>query len=1561
MDNGTAQTDINDATRAPHTRDGGLQGSTEQIADYFGLYVKGALTAEGLPLRIYADTYSEGLVRQFPLERYTQLNKNVYKNFVTGLSQQTFVITQNKYVTHQDDHILDAILENVSKLTERELLSLLRALAFQAEAQLIDAGSSHRNIIDELLETSKYSLSHNLIVPFVLPFEGTDITTDKNAKQLLITMHEATVSRLYDASRELLRNIYTTYFASTSYVSKDSLMVVLADAFTPKLVKDSLRRCVEDFRVNDAYQQVYALHRSTMIGTKANLYAYFGELKYGKRAFPLFFTEVVSEHKFPSVTLTFKNRIHVNKQAIEYVVRHFAAHANQHIDIQSLNIPSVVSAADSTQVMQELTAQLSDILKLDPLELNKAAFQENGNYPVVMTNRLHFYVDAPSLAAVADDYTKITSNSKLRAEVESYLDTLLTKLPAQFNETISEEWDEKSYLDKLMPAIPYSVNDEQKQVLSALENTAAHRIVVDSANATGKKHLVKASIISALTRGQSVLVVTDSAESAGRLHEGIGEILQQSSGRVGHNPVLNLHDTETFDRIDEQVMADTLRGIRTVEDRHEELRAAKKRKKRALKDGLAHFMQNAENINLHEIRQTVLNDRRFAGKSWIEDESIETIGTDIQKLHRSIQYVRSSEAGYLMPYIEVDQQKAIGTFISTFKEYEHASKDVYSRLPEFITQYRRLAPEQEKHLRDNLAYIQSNHRQFMKIIKEHSASNWMTIADGSTFRDIAEQEAVLEHVLAIARGADEIFGDSDKTLLLHELDSYTITPADIIDTFDTYIEQISTLKSKLFGFSGRMLVVENLNKQLAKSLPQFRLPEPEKQSDNMQVMSDFMKYVTEELQDAGLADHYWKNIVQILLADPSEVTESEQIVASLNQLARYEFVLSFKVQEADNLLANITLLQYATQLNKLYKEFPELGRLAGVTTMSQLLARPHEFAAKISKLSHDLNEAGRLGEAKQTIKAFVETYPAASKRLSVSYDDGILVVKDDSFAASESEYIKEYVAHKKQEQDIRTYFEGVVRDSFSADTTEYQQIMGVELQYELNKRLAQAVDGASFQDGSFSGALKEQRQLVAKDVAELTKVYPVVVGEMHLISSMLPMVVGLFDLVVIDAADSMTIAATLPAAVRGKKLLAVGDSALTNTTAPIYAPTNDLYIKRISAMLKQNLTSKSTSDKNAIIARYESSLIASQSALQFFSTYANYYYSFKKQFGFYEELVAFGNKYYYGNNPVSLTPRIAPLSDIFQFTRTKAKSGQASRFTNKAEVESIIQHLHKLKEQDFTGTIAIVTPFAEQAALIQKELDECVITDWFERRQLKVMTFATKRHTVSDYTYYSLVASYDFNELAQKLPSSLKHEALSHDSRSHQLLSGMSGTRHRIHIVHSLDVRAYGGAVSEMLQFLSEKSRADSPMTAKGAATDILLDVEANIAQVFDKTSFAKKYGARAAFIVKYPFADFIKPLSPRYSKASFKVFFLVAVEDKPIIVEFDDLKDRLLKNDSETNGAYLSDDDIYAYKLLEGYGYRFLRLNKFTVGSDPVRTLDMHLNELLKTPSWPSDNGFTA
>ena len=63
--------------------------------------------------------------------------------------------------------------------------------------------------------------------------------------------------------------------------------------------------------------------------------------------------------------------------------------------------------------------------------------------------------------------------------------------------------------------------------------------------------------------------------------------------------------------------------------------------------------------------------------------------------------------------------------------------------------------------------------------------------------------------------------------------------------------------------------------------------------------------------------------------------------------------------------------------------------------------------------------------------------------------------------------------------------------------------------------------------------------------------------------------------------------------------------------------------------------------------------------------------------------------------------------------------------------------------------------------------------------------------------------------------------------------------------------------------------------------------------------------------------------------------------------MEYDGFKERftnLDEVDAANYGLYMRAEDVERQKVLESYGCRFLRINRFNLGKDPVRTLDERL-----------------
>lgn len=69
------------------------------------------------------------------------------------------------------------------------------------------------------------------------------------------------------------------------------------------------------------------------------------------------------------------------------------------------------------------------------------------------------------------------------------------------------------------------------------------------------------------------------------------------------------------------------------------------------------------------------------------------------------------------------------------------------------------------------------------------------------------------------------------------------------------------------------------------------------------------------------------------------------------------------------------------------------------------------------------------------------------------------------------------------------------------------------------------------------------------------------------------------------------------------------------------------------------------------------------------------------------------------------------------------------------------------------------------------------------------------------------------------------------------------------------------------------------------------------------------------------------------------------------VIIEYDGFEHHFVSKEkvsAATYERYYKSEDVERQFVLESYGYRFLRVNRFNLGPDPVATLDARLREMV-------------
>jgi very-short-patch-repair endonuclease len=277
-------------------------------------------------------------------------------------------------------------------------------------------------------------------------------------------------------------------------------------------------------------------------------------------------------------------------------------------------------------------------------------------------------------------------------------------------------------------------------------------------------------------------------------------------------------------------------------------------------------------------------------------------------------------------------------------------------------------------------------------------------------------------------------------------------------------------------------------------------------------------------------------------------------------------------------------------------------------------------------------------------------------------------------------------------------------------------------------------------------------------------------------------------------------------------------------------------------------------------------------------------------------------------------------------------------------------------EQESHLTVGIITPFREQQQYLTKILFNDELAAGFEEQlDLKVMTFDTCQGEERDIIFYSLVATTTHDLLNYVFPVSLENtqERVEEMLKMQRLNVGFSRAKERIHFVLSKPIAQFSGSIGRVLthyhQILVDQSLPENE------DTDQASPMERQVLDWIKKTTFLQRDQERIELRAQFKLGDYLRQLDPTYHHPSYRVDFLLhyRAPEKTVnvIIEYDGFVEHFTDHHRVHEGnheSFYRPQDIERQMVLESYGYKFLRINRFNMGQDPVKTLSDRLTKLV-------------
>ena len=546
-------------------------------------------------------------------------------------------------------------------------------------------------------------------------------------------------------------------------------------------------------------------------------------------------------------------------------------------------------------------------------------------------------------------------------------------------------------------------------------------------------------------------------------------------------------------------------------------------------------------------------------------------------------------------------------------------------------------------------------------------------------------------------------------------------------------------------------------------------------------------------------------------------------------------------------------------------------------------------------------------------------------------------------------------------RDISSRLETLPKTDYVGTKTRLERLNTARMTGEIDGRFLFFVNTKRATVKSIAGVIKGKQKFPEEEFHHLSDAFPVIIAGIREYAEYVPLKQRLFDLVIIDEASQVSVAQALPAVLRAKKVVVFGDTKQFSNVKSAQASNviNTGHLTDIEAYFRANVSNVTT--KLERLKHFD----VKKSILEFFDLIANYQTMLRKHFRGYQELIGFSSRYFYEGQLQAIKIRSKAIQDVIRFEILESVPESAAKNTNRAEAEFILTELRRMIDEGDEITVGVITPFREQVRLLNEVLFRDAYGEKFDSEfRLKIMTFDTCQGEERDLIVFSMVATVGRDALNYVFPVDLEDigNKVEDALKAQRLNVGFSRGKEAFLFVLSKPVERFKGSIGRVLMHyqsvLQDRSHPDE------SSVDPASPMERKVLDWIYKTQFYQMNEEQVEIVPQFPIGKYLKQLDPSYSHPDYRCDFLIRYYNGAgplnVIVEYDGFAEHFIERHKIHSGnwdRYYKPEDIERQMVIESYGYKFLRVNRFNLGDDPVVTLSGRLYELVeKASTGPSD-----
>jgi len=583
----------------------------------------------------------------------------------------------------------------------------------------------------------------------------------------------------------------------------------------------------------------------------------------------------------------------------------------------------------------------------------------------------------------------------------------------------------------------------------------------------------------------------------------------------------------------------------------------------------------------------------------------------------------------------------------------------------------------------------------------------------------------------------------------------------------------------------------------------------------------------------------------------------------------------------------------------------------------------------------------------------LEKYPKTLKKSKINTDTLIALYKNSLIEIPDKEFAK-LIRYIFLEDKLKNNFNNIPHINYIREKDKIENLITTKMTFLLDSRVVDFYENNKATARTLRDIIRTKQQFPKTEFNKLKNAFPCILVGIRDFAEYIPLEPEIFDLIVIDEASQVSIAQAFPALLRAKKVVIFGDRKQFSNVKSALArsDTNREYLNNLEKTFEHEVSNEAVQ-----ITRLKKFNIKT-SILDFFEFINNFNVQLLKHFRGYKEIISYSNKYFYLDILQVMKIRGKPIHDVlkFKFINHDKKEEVISN-TNTPEAEFIISELVKMKEGNASCSVGIITPHTNQQKLLMEKINKLPESSYlFDKLKLKIMTFDTCQGEERDIIFYSMVATKDMDRLWGVFIKDLKSVDLEEQGqiKAQRLNVGFSRAKECMHFILSKPVEEYSGSIGEALRHyynILKEAKKEKDINQ----VDPKSKMESKVLNWFYQTSFWKENKECIDFIPQFEMGKYLSQLDNRYNHPKYVVDFLIIYSDGnleyKIVIEYDGISEHFKDgfNINEYNYQdYYKDEHLYREKVIESYGYNFIRINRFNIGDNPIDTLDKQINKII-------------